>query len=313
MKTNCYLAIGFFLITSATNSFASWVHHDFDAGMQYDRYNKDQIAHITKQIVGIDEQDLHSFFKKRYEQLNPSVIAPDKETRIPKIIHQIWLGSPVPQEFEPFMKSWVKNHIGGEWRYVLWTDKEIAALNLYNQAFYNEATNYGMKSDIARFEILYRFGGVYVDMDTESLNSLDILHHTYDFYIGAQPLDSGFLQLGIGILGAIPSHPVIGHCIAGIKNNWNCHKGAPQKTGPVHTTRMVFAYSNPNSGLRDIVFPAIYFYPLGAQEVSSDYKKWIRQGSFSVHWWAKSWMPKNYRKTMFRSIQNEASTVTWND
>ena len=66
-----------------------------------------------------------------------------------------------------------------------------------------------MKSDIARYEIIYRYGGVYIDTDFECLRPLDFLHYIYDFYTGIQPLDSAYLQLGIGILAAAPAHPYL--------------------------------------------------------------------------------------------------------
>ncbi len=106
--------------------------------------------------------------------------------------------------------TWIKNH--PDWEYKLWTEKEIDALSLKNREMYDYAVNYGEKSDIARYEILYRFGGVYVDTDFESYKPLDTLHQAYDFYIGIQPLDTGHVQLGIGIIGSRPGHPLLESC-----------------------------------------------------------------------------------------------------
>lgn len=311
-----YLCITFlFCPTITSTQFFSWKHHDFDTAMKLTHQIKEKTTPITKSIVGIEQDNLYSFFKDRYNNINPTIIEPDSTPRIPKIMHQIWLGSKVPESLEYFMNSWTKIHKGPEWQYILWTDEKIEKLGLYNQEFYDQTTNYGMKSDIARLEIIYRFGGVYLDTDMEALAPLDLLHHTYDFYIGLQPIDSGFIQVGIGILGARPYHPVIQKAITHIKNNWNTLKGAPQKTGPVHVTRMIYLFSKDEkeSGLRDIILPALYFYPLGSQENAIEYEKWKEQGSLSVHWWAKSWMPKNYRKKKFQTIENDASTKSWND
>ncbi len=43
----------------------------------------------------------------------------------------------------------------------------VQLLYLQKHGAYDQADNYGFKSDIARYEILYRFGGVYVDTDYE--------------------------------------------------------------------------------------------------------------------------------------------------
>ncbi len=314
MKKHLYITFLFCLTIIPTPIFA-WKHHNFDTAMKYTPHVKEKTIPITKSIVGIDEDSLYAFFKNRYNAINPSIVQPDHMPRIPKIMHQIWLGSKVPEAFEPFMASWIQMHKGPEWQYILWTDERIEKLGLYNQEFYDQTTNYGMKSDIARLEILYRFGGVYLDIDIEALAPLDILHHTYDFYIGLQPIDSGFIQVGNGIFGARPHHPVIQKAIIHIKDNWKILKGAPQKTGPVHITRMIYLFSKDEaeSGLRDIILPALYFYPLGSQENTIQYEEWEKQGSLAVHWWAKSWMPKNYRKKKFQAIENDTSTKSWND
>ncbi len=289
----------------------SWVYVDFDESMQTTKYARAIAA--TKSIVGIEGDALLQFFRKLFEKNNLSCITPAAEVKIPKIIHQIWLGSPVPPELQRYMNTWIKYHVGRDWQYILWTEEDIAQLKLYNQQFYDESDNYGVKSDIARWEILYRMGGVYVDTDFECFRPLDILNYTYDFYIALQPLDALFVQLGIGLVGTIPKHPIIKHCIETIKDDWH-EKGAPKKTGPVHFTRSFYQMAD-RSGLIDIAFPASYFYPLGCRESTDniDVVTWFNQGAFGVHWWAKSWMPKSFRPPAFQSIKNDASTRSWND
>jgi inositol phosphorylceramide mannosyltransferase catalytic subunit len=286
-----------------------WVYVDFDESMQTMRYAR-AIA-STKTIVGIEGEELLQFFRKLFEKNNLSRVVPTVEVKIPKIIHQIWLGSPVPPELKRYMNTWIKYH--PDWEYKLWTEEDIAQLKLRNQYFYDASDNYGIKSDIARWEILYRMGGVYVDTDFECFRQLDVLNYTYDFYIALQPLDTLFVQLGIGLVGTIPGHPIIKHCIETIKDDWH-EKGAPKKTGPVHFTRSFYQMAD-QQGLRDIAFPASYFYPLGCRENTDniDVEAWLKKGAVGVHWWAKSWMPKSFRPSAFQSIKNDDSTKSWND
>ena len=89
-------------------------------------------------------------------------------------------------------------------------------------------------------------------------------------------------------------------------------QGAPKKTGPVHFTKSFQTCACLN-GNKDIAFPALYFYPLGCQDTEANRIVWREQGSYAVHWWAKSWMPKNYRPAYFRDIDNDSSAATWND
>jgi len=176
---------------------------------------------------------------------------------------------------------------------------------------YDATDNYGVKSDIARYEIIYRYGGVYVDLDFECLSSLDIFHHTYDFYTALQPLDTFFVQLGSALFGAKPGHQILLYCIETIKDSWH-EKGATKKTGPIHFTKAFYAAAG-KVGNCDIAFPASYFYPLGSQERKIDKNAWRENGAFAVHWWAKSWMPKDYRSRLFKEIDNDDSVRSWNE
>lgn len=57
----------------------------------------------------------------------------------------------------------------------LWTSETVAKLKLYNQEAFDHASNYGEQSDILRYELLYLYGGVYVDTDMQAVRPLDDL------------------------------------------------------------------------------------------------------------------------------------------
>ena len=290
-----------------TKNIIPWVYVDFDESMQTTMH----LAEIEKttDVVSIDASLLYHSLKGLYNKNNLSNILPAKELKIPKIIHQIWFGSAVPECFKAYMASWVEFHLD-DWQYMLWTEKEIAELNLYNKQYYDQTDNCAVKADLARLEILYQYGGVYVDVDCECLRPLDILHYTYDFYIGIQPLDSKFLQLNNSIIGSRAAHPILKHSIETIQDDWH-KKGACQKTGPIHVIKSFYLMAD-IQGNTDIALPASYFYPLGCTHKNIEKELWQDHDAFCVHWWAKSWMSANYRPKQFRSIKNEDSTHNWN-
>jgi len=85
---------------------------------------------------------------------------------IDKKIHQIWLGNKIPPR--NIMKSWRVYCDSFGWEYNLWTENEISGLTLKNQEVYNYYKSIGCyhgMSDVARIEILNRFGGMYLDVD----------------------------------------------------------------------------------------------------------------------------------------------------
>ena len=84
----------------------------------------------------------------------------DKTPRIPKIIHYVWLGNrPFPRKNQILMDIWKKNHTTYEFKF--WNEEAIEKFGLENYDLYQKTVNPSAKSDIARCEILYRYGGIY--------------------------------------------------------------------------------------------------------------------------------------------------------
>ena len=105
---------------------------------------------------------------------------------IPKIIHQIHLGSKCLSELEKkWQSSWVQHH--PDWKYCMWTDKCIETrLKITHPEILNTCDSFSEKSDILRFEILYQYGGLYIDTDFECLKPIDNLLKQTDFLIYKQ-------------------------------------------------------------------------------------------------------------------------------
>ncbi len=80
----------------------------------------------------------------------------NKEYRVPRLVHQIWLGSPLPERYVQWMQTWM-NWRG--WEYKLWTDKEVKEICLYNQDLYDSIYQLWRKIDLHRLEILLHYGG----------------------------------------------------------------------------------------------------------------------------------------------------------
>ena len=102
---------------------------------------------------------------------------------IPKIIHQIWLGDKkLPKNCIPWMKSW--KNFNPDWEYKLWNEDNIKTLNIKNFDVYSKKINPGYRSDILRYIILKKFGGLYTDTDFECLKPLPLDILKYKFIAG---------------------------------------------------------------------------------------------------------------------------------
>jgi len=89
---------------------------------------------------------------------------------IPRRISQMWLGSP---ETKPtrLMNTWRDKNPKCE--YVVWTPEELQHIDFHNQAQIDATKEFSGKCDIMRYELLHRYGGFFVDADTECVNALD--------------------------------------------------------------------------------------------------------------------------------------------
>jgi mannosyltransferase OCH1-like enzyme len=88
---------------------------------------------------------------------------------IPKIIHQIWIGPKKRPDI--WMDTFRKFCQEFDYEYVLWDDKKVSEMEMENKYFYNLEQTYNGKSDILRYEILYQYGGTYVDADSVLLKA----------------------------------------------------------------------------------------------------------------------------------------------
>lgn len=239
--------------------------------------------------TGLFNREHISFFKEQYEKA--SKVEASSELKIPKIIHQIWLGSPFPEKYKAFQESWKKFH--PDWRYILWTDKDIETFSPKIAKLVKSASNFGEAADILRYAVLYKYGGLYVDTDFECVKPFDILHHTYDFYLGLQPLDTNALQVNNALIGSKPKNPIFMQAFKRIAVSKEPRTII--KTGPILLTNLYIELYKNISGIA-CAFPATYFYPCGFTQPSADRDIWLKPESFAIHHWEASWI-KNAKKT----------------
>jgi mannosyltransferase OCH1-like enzyme len=91
---------------------------------------------------------------------------------IPKVIHYCWFGKkPLPDNVLKCINSW-KTHLP-DYKIIQWNEENF---DLKTNQFVYEAYNskkYAFVTDFVRLEILYSFGGIYMDTDVEILKNID--------------------------------------------------------------------------------------------------------------------------------------------
>lgn len=91
---------------------------------------------------------------------------------IPKTIHYCWFGgNPLPKLAKKCIESWKK--YCPDYEIIEWNESNFDInCNTYVKEAY-EAKKWAFVTDYARFEILYKYGGVYLDTDVEIIKPLD--------------------------------------------------------------------------------------------------------------------------------------------
>jgi mannosyltransferase OCH1-like enzyme len=208
--------------------------------------------------------------------------------KIPKIIHQIWIGGGLPYVFKKYAETWQK--INPDWEYKLWTDKDIALLDLPNRKLYDSMTNPGPKSDLLRYHLLDTYGGLYVDTDFECIKPFNDLTYL-DFFTGIAYAKD--MELYPGLVGAIPNHPITKKIIQEV-NKINYIPESP--IGVLETISCYFftrvfwsVVSKYQEGI--VTFPPDYFYPFPNQRGHNRRSgiEYVKDCSYAVHHWSVSW------------------------
>ncbi len=186
---------------------------------------------------------------------------------IPKIIHQIWLGPNKRPDI--WMNTWKIDYIkqNPDWTYKLWTENELNDLPMDNKEIFNSEKYYNGKSDIARYEILYQQGGIFMDADSlwikkpdNSLNPILDMAKTSGMFCAEEPINKW--SIANGVIGFTKEHPILKQIKQFIKNNYyNLKMKHPKQhdvwlvTGPHPFTNIVKKYNN------SLILDSYYFYP----------------------------------------------------
>jgi mannosyltransferase OCH1-like enzyme len=263
----------------------------------------DLYADFIKNIVIRPEKIPHKFFCDLIEKNNTLSITPRPYYIIPPIIHQIWVGPNSRERFEKIRQTWIAQHPG--WLYILWTDNEVKQLNLINQDFYDRTQSYAVKANILRYELLYLFGGLYSDIDSECIKPFDIIHRAYSFYAGVYDTEI----INNSIIGAAPRHPILKHVIQKIRDNKEIkqpligqnnannleYMDVLYTTGP-HLFTKAFLEVAEQYASEVMIFPNDYFSPtvtwMLQTKGDSIEGAQIKPETFSIHGFASTWYKK---------------------
>lgn len=321
----------FFLIFA---SFGSLLGAQDQSENEFDQLMGKETSHWIYVKKAEDLEALEKF-RALYEKNKGHLHQTEGEAKIPHVVHWIWLGpKPFPAKSVENVRSWIAKH--PDWQFKFWTDRDrlppckgmekIYVQNfplIFLEKMFEQSENYGEKSDILRFEILYQEGGVYVDHDANCLINFDSLHRGFDFYCGLETPHPPFAGLNITsgneVIGSRSFHPVIGKVLDLIATRWeNLGKKYRGKDGYSRTqlvmerTYIMLTHALKQEvdkeGNVDIVLPAAYFF--AKKDIPPLYSK---------HFFANAWADSEEKNEEFErttrkamgKLQQKSSMIRW--
>jgi len=135
---------------------------------------------VIKQLDSIPELDncncyIFTFVRDFIDPYKLPVNRVEREPiKIPKIIHYCWFGGkPIREDFKAYIETWKK--YCPDYEIVCWNESNYD----YKQNDYmyeaHRQKKWGFVPDYARLDIIYRYGGVYMDTDVELVRNIDDL------------------------------------------------------------------------------------------------------------------------------------------
>ena len=145
-------------------------------------------------------------------------------------MHHVWLGRKIPKQLTECMRTCYEKH--PTWKHKLWTYHHVPTeIVMFREEYKMFDKNVGRRSDLLRLEILYRYGGLYLDTDVECVKPVDELLKNYDFVMGSEcshikrgdVFDStkcDQAHINNAVIASTPHNPILLEIINEVKENY---------------------------------------------------------------------------------------------
>ncbi len=216
---------------------------------------------------------------------------------IPKIIHYCWFGgNPLPELAKKCIASWKK--YCPDYEIIEWNESnyDISSAPLYVRQAY-EAKKWAFATDYIRYDVLYKMGGVYFDVDVELIKPIDNLLIKGAFMGCENDGDEIAINPGIG-LAFEKENPLVKeiidfyHTIKFIKDDGTQNL----ETVVIYTTKILLSKGlkreNTIQNVMGIsIYPTEYFCPKDFETGELN----LTDNTYSIHHFDASWFTEEQK------------------
>lgn len=229
------------------------------------------------------------------------VLHRNEKQLIPKRIHYCWFsGRPIPETLKYCMDSW--RRFCPDYEFIRWDEGnyDIHKNRYVEQAY--EQEKWGFVPDFIRLDVLYRYGGIYLDTDVELIRNLDELLY--------QPAFCGVEKWGTvnfgGCSGAQAGNSIVKEMLEARKHALFIRGDGSQNLtacGYYETRPLLFHGLQLNNQTQTIadgamtVYASEFFHPF-------DYMSGITritENTFSVHHFSGTWLGEEAMEERLRT------------
>ncbi|GHT10499.1 hypothetical protein FACS189426_10800 [Bacteroidia bacterium] len=266
---------------------------------------KSQEIQFSVPGITVNRPDGYSYMKNQLALLSTPK---GGRMKIPRIIHQIFEDPEGPSEtLLQLAETWKQFH--PDWEYRFWNKPAIDEFLVSKFPdfipYYRNFSFNVQRWDAIRYLILYYYGGLYVDLDYECLQSLDLLLVGHTCCMGMEPtvnsvIHSQPLIIGNALMASTPGHNYFKSIIQEMKDYQGAYRDDADRvmksTGPFMVTRVYEQYKKK----REVtLLSADLVAPLTLEEIKLVQNKWAPddivekvEKAFAIHYFFGSWVPQ---------------------
>jgi hypothetical protein len=183
-----------------------------------------------RSLEGVNEAAWRRIDAERVGSENREGVTVDRRTwfmLIPRVFHQVWVGlKPFPEAHVRYQETWLRHHPGWELR--LWTEDNLPR-DPRRPEVLERLRNPAERADYLRYELLWRFGGVYLDTDFECLRSIEPLIADARFFIGCSKPG----RFHEALFGSVAGHPILDSALDNLVSSEFYGKWVSLEFGPI--------------------------------------------------------------------------------
>jgi len=283
-----------FVIIIIITLFEIWIAYIYEPPT----YKAETLLLNESTLIEQQNLSLQKFFSKENVQ---------KVSKIPKIIHQSWKTNELIPFQREFQQSWLRNH--PDWKYMFWTDEDNRKLveTRYPQLLqaYDKFPMNIVRADFCRLLYRYSFGGVYVDLDFESLKPLDPILENQTIVLGSMQGNGQTLvehTIPNAFMASVANHSFWWMAI--LLSIYSKGNSAEEIAGPVMIYKLIQYYPlvNPVQAKDITILPPKYIYPhswiIGdhtdvcfkqRSTFNATLCKSFYEGGYAITYWSHTW------------------------